>query len=188
MMGILLAQCVHETDPIARELLGTCLGEVGAIDGNRLGTISMSDVLVASDPLASNDSGWRLSQAPWKSQPARYELQLVTRHLVVAMKAAPTSGDQHKIAFAIQQMLQLLDNSAQEKQSSAKQAQTSTPAQEMSSWLKDQLSQAGVIDAVEPFWNSKFGEKVRTSARGQSYEAPNRPDKLNALTLSFALV
>lgn len=168
MMGILLAQCVFETDSKARELLGACLGEIGAIDGHRLGTISMSDVLVASDPLASKDSGWRLSRPPWKSEQNRYELQLVTHHLVVAMKAAPTSSDQHKIAFSIQQMLQLLDNSAQKKKASTEEDQTSANAQEMSTWLKGQLSQAGVLDVVEPFWSSKFGEKVSVQYTPQS--------------------
>ena len=164
MVGILLAQCVFETDPVARELLGACLGEIGAIDGHRLGTINMSDVLVASDPLASKDGGWRLARPPWRSEQTRYELQLVTHHLVIAMKAAPASSDQHKIAFSIQQMLQLLDCSAREKKSSTKEDEASTNAQEMTSWLKDQLSQANVLDVVEPFWSSKFGEKV--SVRG----------------------
>jgi len=158
LMGILLAQCVHETEAATRELLGTCLGEIGAINGHRLGAIIMSEVLVASDPLASNDSGWRLSQPPWKSQPTRYMLQLVTRHLVLAMKAAPTSGDQHKIQFAVQQILQLLDRSAQETTS-----QRNNAVSEMSNWLKDQLKKAGVLDDVEPFFKSKFGEKAESA-------------------------
>lgn len=171
MMGILLAQCVFETDPAARELLGACLGEIGAIDGHRLSTISMSDVLVASDPLASKDSGWRLSRPPWRSEQNRYELQLVTHHLVVALKAAPESSDQHKIAFSIQQILQLLDSSAKEKHSPTEKNQTGANTQEMSSWLKDQLSKANVLDVVEPFWSSKFGEKVSIKGGSQTIKS-----------------
>ena len=164
MMGILLARCVHETDSETRSLLGACLGEVGAIDEHRLGVISMSDVLGASDSLDSQDSNWRLSQPPWRSQSTRYELQLITRHLVFALKAAQSMGDQHKIALTIQQILQLLDSSAQERRP-ATNSNDSEPSHrpEMSRWLKDQLVHAGVIDSVEPFWNSEFAVRVSYS-------------------------
>ena len=38
-----------------------------------------------------------------KSVKVHCELQLVTKHFVAALKAAPTTTDQHKIAFAIQE-------------------------------------------------------------------------------------
>lgn len=108
----LLQRCCTEVDLEAKLLLATCWGEIGAIDVHRLGEMRMSVSLYA-DKSGDENGSWRLSQAPWQSQPARYELKLITKHLVVALKAAPTSGDQHKIAFAIQQILVLLDESAQ---------------------------------------------------------------------------
>lgn len=157
MMGILLARCVHESDSTTRRILGCCLGEVGAVAEHWLGNIIMSRVLGASDSLDSNDSGWRLSQPPWKSQQTRYELQLVTRHLVVALKAAPTSSDQHKIAFTIQQLLRQLDRFMHDTHPKTDEL-GAEKRQTMSSWLREQLEQAGVYDAIEPFWHSEFSE------------------------------
>ena len=169
MVDILLSRCVRENDEEARILLATCLGEVGAIAGNRL---EDAKALGGGGNEAGDDSfSWRLSKPPWQSRPARYELKLVTKYLVIALKAAPTSGDQHKIAHTIQQLLVLLDNSANESNSASKPAGISSrnlangtvdsmksSRQEMSSWLVGKLSDAEVLDVVEPFWFSMFAE------------------------------
>ena len=73
----LVSRCVTETDSGARIALATCLGEMGAIDSNRLGR----EVNAASAALLTRGSfdvsgfhgSWRLSQPPWKSQVIRYE-------------------------------------------------------------------------------------------------------------------
>lgn len=163
LMGALMARCVLEPDTRMKSLLGACLGEVGAIGEHRLGPIQMSKVLRASDAVDEKTTSWRLTQPPWKSQIARYELQLVKRHLVVALKAAPSSADQFKVAFAIQQLLQLLDRSSSEGQIG-----TATPTshgdkqtREMGSWLKSQLVEAGVYETVEQYWSSEFNEVRR---------------------------
>jgi hypothetical protein len=157
-----MARCVLETDADSKSLLAACLGEVGAIGEHRLGSIRMSKALQTSDSLDQSANAWRLSQPPWKSQLARYELQLVKRHLCVALKAAPSSADQFKIAFAIQQLLQLLDRSSQEGRSGAggneRDAGDGQRSAEMGSWLKGQLVDAGVFETVEPFWSSEFNE------------------------------
>lgn len=70
--------------------------------------------------------------------------------------------DQHKVAFAIQQLLVLLDKSATKEGGSH-------PAEEpreegrnkppMSQKLSKALADAGVLDKVEPYWFSEFREK-----------------------------
>ena len=169
MMGALMARCVLETDPSTKSLLGACIGEVGAIGEHRLGPIRMSKALRTSDSLDQSANTWRLTQPPWRSQLARYELQLVKKHLVVALKAAPSSTDQFKVAFAIQQLLQLLDQSSQ-KSGEAGHAGKER-ATEMGSWLKSQLVEAGVYETVEPFWSSEFSE-VRGSHPKHDHNSP----------------
>ncbi|CAB9501042.1 protein kinase ATR [Seminavis robusta] len=165
MMGILLARSVNETDDDAKSLLGTCLGEVGAIGEHRLGGISMAAVMGPSDSLEACDNDWRLSQPPWASNTSRYELQLVKRHLVAALKATTSTEDQNKVAFAFQELLHLLDDAAH--QGSSQRPDTSLgdagdkPRREMSSWLSGQLQDAGVFETVEPYWNTNFTESQK---------------------------
>lgn len=162
MMEKLLTRCVHEADSHTRILLATCLGEVGAIGEHRLGDLKIGNS-IGDDSLdsASGSYRWQLDQPPWQSQAAKYELQLLTKHLAAAIKAAPSSTDQHKVAFTIQQLLRLLDKSA--RQSEVGTVTGSDPnGREISKWLKDKLNEAGVYEVIEPFWSSEFKEKVRS--------------------------
>jgi hypothetical protein len=161
MMEKLLTRCVHEVDPETRILLATCLGEVGAIGEHRLGEIRMSTAVADDSDKGSSSHSWRLLQPPWQSQAAKYELQLVTKHLVVALKAAPSSADQHKIAFTIQQLLVLLDSSARlSGESDINSQAVKVRGAEMSKWLTEKLHEAGVYETIEPFWFSEFNEIV----------------------------
>jgi hypothetical protein len=165
MMEKLLARCVHEADSYIRILLATCLGEVGAIGEHRLGELKIGSSM-GEESLDSPNSSyrWRLDQPPWQSQAAKYELQLITRHLVAALKAAPSSTDQHKVAFAIQQLLHLLDKSGcQNEEPIATGADEDTSRRrEMSKWLRDKLYESGVYEIIEPYFLSEFSEKVRS--------------------------
>lgn len=160
LMHSLLLRCAHEQDPECRIALALCLGEVGAIDPNLLG--GDIDSGSHSDQICDNHEAWRLSQPPWKSQIHRYELALVTKHLVVALKAAPTTQDQHKIAFAIQEVLASLeshakfnassmDNSDDDDDDSDQHSPLGKSEKKLSMWLKNQLQQAGVLEVIEPF-------------------------------------
>jgi hypothetical protein len=104
----ILHRCIAETNTDIRLTLAKCLGEIGAIDPKYLG-----------DDLNFQRGGTCLSNrwmfengAPWKSKSVKVhcELQLVTRHFVAALKAAPTPTDQHKIAFAIQEGIVGMNN------------------------------------------------------------------------------
>jgi hypothetical protein len=151
-----------------RLVLATCIGEVGAIDENRL-----------EDACGDGGNGRALADPPWHSAPHVHELQLVTSHLVVALKAAPTSGDQHKIAYTIQQLLDILNKAGEKnllaspfdvskkkrdtneepqvvKQSKVRAQNSSKPKMEVS--LESKLADAGVLEIVEPFWFSEFHE------------------------------
>ena len=159
IIEILMQRCAHETDQRVRLQLATCLGEIGAIGEHRLDDIS----LFRSQGNGSTSMyEWRLDQPPWQSRAAKYELQLVTKYLVVALKAAPSHDEQLKIAYTIQQLLQLLDASVREDNSteSANQ-QSNSKKREMSKWLLDRLVEADAYEAVEPFWSSEFSTKVR---------------------------
>jgi hypothetical protein len=162
----LLSRCVHEDDPEARILLATCFGEVGAIGEHRLEELKPVDSSAGEDTLRS-------TKPPWRSRPARYELQLVTTHLVVALRAAATSNDQHKIAFTIQELLSLLDKSVNESVANSNADSTENHSRnnrngdsragpsckpEMNKWLAAKLSEAKVLDIVEPFWFTEFHE------------------------------
>ena len=164
MMEKLLARCATETDPQARLTLATCIGEVGAINENRLGELrigtSMGDEAIDSP---KSTYKWRLDQPPWHSQAVKYELQLVTRHLVVALKAAPSSTEQHKIAFAIQQILHLLNAFGKQSEPNQTDLPPADAKDTMTKWLRDNLKSYGVYDLIEPYFHSEFKEKVSGS-------------------------
>jgi hypothetical protein len=89
---------VNERNRLA---LASCLGEVGAIDPSFLGQQFSSTTMV-------NDKGPSSTiqdLMPWKSKSiiVDFELNLVTKYFVAALRSSPTPKDQHKIAFAIQE-------------------------------------------------------------------------------------
>lgn len=156
----LLSRSVDETDHDVRDAIAKCLGEIGAINPNRLGKDITSSQFVNDSMENGDGEEWRLSQPPWKSHTTRYQLRLVTRHLVVGLKSSPTALDQHKISFAIQELLQLLN-------AFAIKAGATEPANvdddtcggskaPMSMWLKGQLEEADVFKVVEPFWTTTY--------------------------------
>jgi hypothetical protein len=150
-----MARCAEESDRECRLLLATAFGEVGAIDVKYLGSSGI-ETSVGYEESERDNYKWILSQAPWRSRPPRYELQLVTKFLGAALKAATTSGDQHKIGYTLQQLLLQLDASAREKVTKQRsEIQTNT---DMSPWLQTALTEAKVHDAVSPFWRSEFIE------------------------------
>eukprot|EP00956_Cyclotella_meneghiniana_P004175 scaffold5111_cov64-Cyclotella_meneghiniana.AAC.6 len=138
-----------------------CLGEIGAIDANRLG----GDITASQFHSENNDSDdWRLSQPPWKSNVTPYQLRLVTRHLVSGLKSAATIIDQHKLAFGIQELLKQIDASRKLDTSggggSSVSEEKPEEAREMSSWLKEKLDEADVRSIVEPFWTSIYQQDI----------------------------
>lgn len=160
MVEKLLSRCVEEPERPSRLLLATCIGEIGAIGEHQLGDLNIgvpTDVESVDSPNSAYQ--WRLEQPPWQSRAAKYELQLVTKHLTIALKSAPSSADQHKVAFTIQQLLVLLDRSARETENDTI-VEGSRNTKEMSKWLRDKLNESGVYEVVEPFWFSEFHEKV----------------------------
>lgn len=165
MVEKLLARCVVESRPEVRLQLATCLGEMGALCETKLGELkvgtSMGEGGIDSP---SSSYTWRLEQAPWNSISVLYQLELVRKHLAVALNAASSSTDQNKIAFSIQQLLKLLDNYGCRKESSNKSNPGPNQAiKSMSAWLKEKLEKNGVFDAVEPYFLSEFKEKVSVS-------------------------
>ena len=144
----LLSRCVNETDAEVRDLLASCIGEVGAISIHYL-----------EERDSSSQKCDARKRAPWHSRADRYGLQLVTNELVAALKAAPSANDQHKIAFSIQQILVLLDRAATEGEAtSTKSLSKSEEKHAMTEWLRSNLFDAGVLEVVEPFWTTEFCE------------------------------
>lgn len=164
LMMRLLTRCIEESDSDIRDGIARCLGEIGAIDPNRLGKeITGSQFHTEND----DSDDWRLTQPPWKSNVTRYQLRLVTRHLVSGLKSASTVIDQHKIAFAIQELLKRLDtnstlSSKTEGDNAPKTASgdvLETRNREMGPWLKDKLDEANVRCLVEPFWTTNYHQQ-----------------------------
>lgn len=158
MVERLVRRSTIETDPEVVIRLATCLGEIGAIGEHRLEDVSL---FKTGGDESFSLYRWRLERPPWQTRATKYELQLVTKHLVTALKAARSSDEQHKIAFSIQQLLVLLDTAGRqnEKEIGANDINTGKK-REMSKWLMNQLVDAKVYETVEPFWLSEFKEKV----------------------------
>jgi hypothetical protein len=145
-------------------LLAKCVGEVGAIGEHRL---------MQPKPISESAQvdAFRSMKPPWRSRPARFELQLVTTHLVKALKTASTANDQNKVAFTIQELLAVLDRTVSEGSSNPKKLKNEQSIEgdgvsltnskgkpNMSSWLTGKLTEATVLEIVEPFWSTEFHE------------------------------
>ncbi|KAL3924676.1 MAG: hypothetical protein SGILL_000901 [Bacillariaceae sp.] len=151
----LIRRCGSESNSRVRVQLATCLGEVGAIAESSLEDMTLyrsnADVSVSMHR-------WRLDTPPWQTSAQKYELLIVTKYLVLALKASSTSEEQLKIAYAIQQLLNLLDASSPDTEATSV---NTGETRKMSPWLYDQLHKANVYETIEPFWSSHFNEKVR---------------------------
>lgn len=95
LISRLLGRCVDETDDKdVRDALATCLGEIGAIDPNRLDK-DISSLHFGSDLPGSDDGGhFILSNPPWKTNVTEFQFHVLTRHLVNALRSAPSTLDQ----------------------------------------------------------------------------------------------
>lgn len=144
IFGTFLRRCYEENDPDSRVYLAECIGEVGAINSSTNGL----DDLEKTDRRQED----AFSSPPWSCRPPY--LHLISSHLVVALKSSRSSIEQHKIAFAIQNLLGEMNGPKRIQQDN----QTEKKRPEMEPFLVDQLSKAGVFDIVEPFWHSEFKE------------------------------
>ena len=137
----------------AHHLVAT-LGEVGAIAESSLEDMTLYR---SNADFSVSMHEWRLKLPPWQTSAQKYGLKIVTQHLVLALKTSSTSEEQLKIAFAIQQLLVLLDASSPDTEA---KSTSNGGAKKMSPWLYDQLRKANVLESVEPFWSSQFNERV----------------------------
>jgi len=149
LISRLLGRCVDETDDKdVRDALATCLGEIGAIDPNRLDK-DISSLHFGSDLPGSDDGGhFILSNPPWKTNVTEFEFHVLTRHLVNALRSAPSTLDQHKISFSIQELLRMIDSQID--------GLIKADGAPMSSAFRERLIQADAITTVEPFWNTSY--------------------------------
>jgi len=159
----LLSMVAVESNREVKALLSKCFGEITAIDPRRLGTVATAtDKTTKNKALNSSQDcrSWQLSRPPWQSSVSEYALRLLTKRLVVALKVATNSSEQHYAAYTIQQILVIVNDTCQreEKENSSKQEG------KMSPWLNKQLKSANVLDVIEPYWESKFNEKSKTMA------------------------
>ena len=169
LMHSLLARCVHETDLISRQKVSICLGELGAVDPLFLGvdvSSKLSDRANATEgDISVNESyhSWRLNQPPWTSFEYKYELVLISNQLVVALKAAPTTQDQHKVAFAIQELICSLEKHGSSLitaiDNDDKIVQNFSKKKQMSDWLKGLLRNEGVLEVIEPFAHTNYKQQ-----------------------------
>jgi serine/threonine-protein kinase ATR len=167
LVATLLERCALETDEKVRRVIAKAFGEVGAISDNLLESLSRpTEGHQRTDPYA-----WRLSRPPWKLNPVDYQLPLLTEHLPVALKAATTSVDHHKIAFAVQETLKLVRLSPTSQDCLVDKANSVDPSSPsgMPAWLESKLDKAGVLQIIEPFSKSEFREKSRMEPKPPPY-------------------
>jgi len=98
---------------------------------------------------------WRLSQPPWKPCLTMYQKVIITKLLVRALKSAPNSTEQHKIAFAIQEGLEILQSSF-DKQGNLTVGDSISDKGDLNSVLVEELREEGVLDIIEPFWKTSY--------------------------------
>ncbi len=169
----LLNRCKSEGDPETRLALAICLGEIGAIDPNRLSEDvnsinKISSSISCLDP-NSAISKWRLQNPPWKlkSTHVKYMLKLLTNHLVTALKSSTTPLELNKISFAIQEILTLTNQCSNDISSNEQNTDFSNVENVeknihgvMNKWLEGILKKEGVYEDLETFWESDF-QQVR---------------------------
>ena len=106
-----------------------------------------------------------------------HRLHLVTHQLVMSLKGAKDNMGQHKVAFTIQELLKLLDESAAKLNASSKPQQAASSdarssssggsgrQREMGGWLSGKLEEAGVREVLEPYWKTQYRQKELLSPR-----------------------
>ncbi len=195
LLKALFARCANETDSAARKMLPICLGEIGAVDPNYF----VSDSLQSNISANASDmhQEWRLDNPPWKVDEQSYMMKLITNHLVASLKAASSTQEQTKVAFAIQEMIValeehskehsfndelstdfnfVLDNSREET-SECGTIQRKSKSKKLGSWLKNKLKDAGVLEVIEPF--------AATNYKQQNYAPSKKP--VSTAQLNFAV-
>jgi serine/threonine-protein kinase ATR len=181
LVEALLHRVMVENNKKVRLLLGSCLGEVAAIDPHRLGPISSTvhrNEQTGGTTSLVDGRFWQLLHPPWKSSPKDYALYLLTQLLVNALKAASTSAEQHKVAHTIQQLLAIADeglswnegNSAMDVRTLVEIHHQPREKGPMSQWLSERLENEGVLNILEPYWASSFSESVKSGrAKGPPF-------------------
>lgn len=161
----LLRRFVSETNTELRLMLASCLGEIGAI-----APAYFIDSRLDYKDCIDLSKRWIFEKgAPWKSKSVKvhYELQLVTNYFVVALKAAPTPTDQHKIGFAIQEVLKQLHKDTTDNLNDKKEDNLGN--KEMSPWLKGQLEKSGVLSVIEPYWTSMYKQNEASKLKSPPF-------------------
>jgi len=97
----------------------------------------------------------------------------VTNHFITALKAAPTPTDQHKIAFAIQDVLKQIHSDVSDGNADGNSDDViivdETGKKQMNPWLKGQLEQAGVLTVIEPYWTSLYKQNEATKSKSPPF-------------------
>ena len=173
LVETLLHRVTVENNRKVKLVLGSCLGEVAAIDPHRLGAMSTrvhTNELPGPTTSLVDERSWQLSHPPWKSSPKDYALYMLTKLLVNALKAASSSAEQHKVAHTIQQLLVIVDEGGNATDVPTTfngsllegMHQSSREKRPMSQWLCERLENEGVLNVLEPYWASSFSESVKS--------------------------
>lgn len=154
LLARLLARCVDETDQSIRDELAKLLGEIGAVDPNRLGREINSSQFLSSSAGNYRCDEWRLANPPWQTNVTEYQLRLVTKHFVSGLKSASNTLDQHKLSFGIQELLKILHKEM-----------GGVNGREMAPLLKEKLDEAEVSNIVDPFWSTNYMQADTTALK-----------------------
>jgi tetratricopeptide (TPR) repeat protein len=145
LLSLLLRISSSVSDAKVSNLCAACLGHLGAIDPSRLLFSSARGEAMAKSAA--------LGSASWNMDVLSMSLVLLRDHLVPCLRAAPASID--RVAFGIQELLSLIYREMGCR-SSASVLQPGPNRGPMPGGVSDILKENGILDAVEPFWNSEY--------------------------------
>ena len=132
----LLNLTTGETDKSALQLVGQCLGEMGAI----------SPSLMNIDTTASSKKfSTKNFLNPFSVTLQEFSLVVLQKYIILGFKGASTILAQDQSGFAIQEILQTL-----------KMNQRIDNSQHIPEDIRKILNDRGILETVEPFWASKY--------------------------------
>eukprot|EP01034_Spumella_vulgaris_P021660 gene21660-27701_t len=146
----LLQLSARETDHSVLAACASCLGELGAIDPNRI-TLKLLSKTGSTEQ--QQFLPWNLADAP---QVMSFGLHMVEHHLLPGLRSASAAGTQDKSGFAIQQVLRHLGQLS---------ASATANSEVMPELLRVQLRSKGLLGATEAFWLTEYTMKNKFLVR-----------------------
>ncbi len=164
LLGCLLRISSSGGNVEIRDICGSCLGQIGAVDPSHIPSLRLSE--------------WTAGLPTWGFSTEDLSLLLLREHLVPALRAATSSID--RVAYGIQELVYLMEQSRVDETKKGHHFLASPPQlaeaavheeritsnnnpnmrrkhnDTMPEWLMRIFREHGILDAVEPFWVTNY--------------------------------